>query len=48
MRGFHNKPVPREVLEEIFESAKRAPSSMNTQSDPEHNDDFVRYVGFND
>lgn len=31
VRGFQNKPVPREVVEEIIESAKRAPSSMNTQ-----------------
>ena len=31
VRGFKNKPVPRAVLEEIIEVAKRAPSSMNTQ-----------------
>jgi len=31
VRGFQNKPVPRAVLEEVIESAKRAPSSMNTQ-----------------
>ena len=31
VRGFKNKPVPRAVIEEIIEIAKRAPSSMNTQ-----------------
>jgi len=31
VRGFKNKPVPRAVIEEIIEVAKRAPSSMNTQ-----------------
>src|SRR5207245_5276198 len=31
VRGFKNQPVPRVVLEEIIEVAKRAPSSMNTQ-----------------
>src|SRR5215468_11454424 len=31
VRGFAKKPVPRAVIEEIVEVAKRAPSSMNTQ-----------------
>ena len=31
VRGFKAKPVPRAVIEEIIEIAKRAPSSMNTQ-----------------
>ena len=31
VRGFKNQPVPRAVIEEIIEVAKRAPSSMNTQ-----------------
>ena len=31
VRGFKNEPVPRTVIEAIIESAKRAPSSMNTQ-----------------
>jgi nitroreductase len=31
VRGFKAKPVPRAVIEEIIEVAKRAPSSMNTQ-----------------
>ena len=31
VRGFKNKPVPRAVIEEIIDVAKRAPSSMNTQ-----------------
>ena len=31
VRGFKNKPVKRAVIEAIIESAKRAPSSMNTQ-----------------
>jgi nitroreductase len=31
VRGFTNDPVPREVIDEIIEIAKRAPSSMNTQ-----------------
>ena len=31
VRGYKPDPVPREVLEEIFEVAKGAPSSMNTQ-----------------
>lgn len=94
VRGFRKEPVPRAVIEAIIESAKRAPSSMNTQpgrstsqgimrsdivrevakipedefimtcvamsypddsfaanavrSDREHNDEFVRYVGFAD
>src|SRR5438874_12079120 len=31
VRGFRNGPVPRAVIEAIIDSAKRAPSSMNTQ-----------------
>jgi nitroreductase len=31
VRGFTADPVPRAVIEEIIEVAKRAPSSMNTQ-----------------
>src|SRR5881392_836957 len=31
VRGFKQKAVPRVVIEEIIEVAKRAPSSMNTQ-----------------
>ena len=31
VRGYQSKPVPREVIEEIIEVAKWAPSSMNTQ-----------------
>ena len=31
VRGFKNQPVPRTVIAEIIEVAKRAPSSMNTQ-----------------
>lgn len=31
IRGYQKKPVPREVIEEIIEVAKGAPSSMNTQ-----------------
>jgi nitroreductase len=31
VRGFKAAPVPRAVIEEIIEIAKRAPSSMNTQ-----------------
>ena len=31
IRGFKNKPVSRELLEEIIALANRAPSSMNTQ-----------------
>jgi nitroreductase len=30
-RGFRDEPVPRSLLVEIVELAKRAPSSMNTQ-----------------
>ena len=31
VRGYKSDPVPREVIEEIIDVAKRAPSSMNTQ-----------------
>jgi nitroreductase len=31
VRGFKKQPVPRATIEAIIESAKRAPSSMNTQ-----------------
>ncbi len=31
VRGYLEKPVPREVLEEIFESAQRSPSNCNIQ-----------------
>ena len=31
VRGYKKKPVPRAVIEEIIEDAKRAPSSMNSQ-----------------
>jgi nitroreductase len=31
IRGFKRDPVPKEVLREIFETATRAPSAMNTQ-----------------
>jgi nitroreductase len=31
VRGFKEKPVPRALIAEIIEVAKRAPSSMNTQ-----------------
>ncbi len=31
IRGFLDKPVPKELLEEIIALANRAPSSMNTQ-----------------
>ena len=31
VRGFKNEKVERAVIEAIIESAKRAPSSMNTQ-----------------
>ena len=31
IRGYQQKPVPREVIEEILEVAKWSPSSMNTQ-----------------
>jgi len=30
-RGYKTDPIPRELMEEIIEIAKRAPSSMNTQ-----------------
>lgn len=32
MRGFLDKPVPKEVIEEIINGAKWAPSSYNTQT----------------
>jgi nitroreductase len=32
VRGFRNEPVPKAVIREIVEDAKRAPSSMNSQS----------------
>src|SRR5258707_5412655 len=31
VRGFKQQPVPRAVIEAIIDTAKRAPSSMNTQ-----------------
>src|SRR6202012_6197063 len=31
VRGFKKQPVPRAVVAEIIEVARRAPSSMNTQ-----------------
>ncbi|MEL7429653.1 MAG: nitroreductase [Pseudomonadota bacterium] len=31
IRGFQDKPVPRDLIEEIIALANRAPSSMNTQ-----------------
>ena len=31
IRGYLPKPVPRELIDEIIEVAKWAPSSMNTQ-----------------
>ncbi|NBV61448.1 MAG: hypothetical protein EBR73_10305 [Rhodobacteraceae bacterium] len=31
IRGFLDKPVPKDLLEEIIALANRAPSSMNTQ-----------------
>ena len=31
IRGYLNKPVPREVIDEIIDVAKWSPSSMNTQ-----------------
>ena len=31
IRGFLDKPVPQELLEEVIALANRAPSSMNTQ-----------------
>ncbi len=31
IRGYKSDPVPRELIDAIIETAKRAPSSMNTQ-----------------
>ena len=31
IRGYLDKPVPRELIEEVLEMAMRSPSSMNTQ-----------------
>ncbi|MEM6584634.1 MAG: nitroreductase family protein, partial [Pseudomonadota bacterium] len=31
IRGYLDKPVPKELLEEVLEMAMRSPSSMNTQ-----------------
>jgi nitroreductase len=31
IRGYKDKPVPKELIDEIISIAKRAPSSMNTQ-----------------
>ncbi len=31
IRGFQDKPVPRELIEDVIALANRAPSSMNTQ-----------------
>ena len=31
IRGYQQKPVPKEVIKEVLELAMRAPSSMNTQ-----------------
>ena len=31
IRGYKSEPVPKSVIDEIIELAKRAPSSMNTQ-----------------
>lgn len=31
IRGYKDKPVPKDLLDEIISIAKRAPSSMNTQ-----------------
>ena len=31
IRGYLDKPVPKELIREIIELAMRAPSSMNTQ-----------------
>lgn len=31
IRGYQQKPVPKQLIEEILELAMRAPSSMNTQ-----------------
>ena len=36
IRGYLDKPVPRDVIESIIEVAKWAPSSMNTQPWPVH------------
>ena len=30
IRGYLDKPVPRELIEEVLTLAMRAPSSMNT------------------
>ena len=32
VRGFLDKPVPKELVDEIIEAAKWAPSSYNTQT----------------
>ena len=31
IRGYKDKPVPKELIDEIISVAKGAPSSMNTQ-----------------
>ncbi|MEM1053590.1 MAG: nitroreductase family protein, partial [Pseudomonadota bacterium] len=31
IRGYLDKPVPQELLEEVLAMAMRSPSSMNTQ-----------------
>ena len=31
IRGYKPDPVPRELIDEVLEVAKAAPSSMNTQ-----------------
>ncbi|MEM7078684.1 MAG: nitroreductase [Pseudomonadota bacterium] len=31
VRGYQDRPVPREVIDEVIATAKRAPSSMNSQ-----------------
>jgi len=31
IRGYKTDPVPKEIIQEVIEIAKRAPSSMNTQ-----------------
>ncbi|MFZ1743543.1 MAG: nitroreductase family protein, partial [Pontixanthobacter sp.] len=31
IRGYLDKPVPRELIEEVLALASRSPSSMNTQ-----------------
>jgi len=36
VRGFKQQPVPRAVIEAVIDTAKRAPSSMNTQPWPIH------------